>query len=52
MEDLKREASEQEQRNRAEFEGMDDRVRLQYEGVRPGYYVRVELNSKLVFARF
>ena len=46
LDDLKREVSEQEQRNRAEFEGMDERARLQYEGVRPGYYVRVELKSK------
>ena len=47
LDDLKREVSEQEQRNRAEFEGMDERTRLQYEGVRPGYYVRVELKGKL-----
>ena len=46
LDDLKREVSEQEQRNREEFEGMDDQTRLQYEGVRPGYYVRVELKSK------
>ena len=45
LDDLKKEVSEQEQRNRAEFEGMDEQTRLQYEGVRPGYYVRVELKS-------
>jgi hypothetical protein len=46
LDDLKREVSEQEQRNRAEFEGMDEQTRLQYEGVRPGHYVRVEVRRK------
>ena len=45
LEDLKKEVSEQEQRNKAEFEGMDEQTRLQYEGVRPGYYVRLELKG-------
>ena len=46
LDDLKREVSEQEQRNKAEFEGMDEQTRLQYEGVRPGYYVRLELKGE------
>lgn len=46
LEDLKREVSEQEQRNKAEFEGMDDRMRLQLEGIQPGHYVRMELKGK------
>ena len=29
--------------NRAEFEGLDDEMRVQYEGYRPGMYVRVEI---------
>lgn len=45
LEDLKREISEQEQRNRAEFEGLDDQTRVQYEGYRPGTYVRMELKG-------
>lgn len=45
LEDLKRAVSEQEQRNKAEFEGMDDRARLQLEGIRPGHYVRIELKG-------
>ena len=45
LDDLKREVSEQEQRNRAELEGMDEQTRLQLEGVRPGYYVRMELKG-------
>ena len=31
------------QMNRAEFEGLDDEMRVQYEGYRPGMYVRVEI---------
>lgn len=45
LDDLKREVSEQERRNREEFEGMDERACLQYEGMRPGYYVRLELKG-------
>ena len=45
LEDLKREVSEQEQRNRAEFEGLDEQTRVQYEGFRPGTYVRMEIKG-------
>ena len=47
LEDLKKEVSEQEQRNRAEFEGLDEQTRVQYEGFRPGTYVRMEINGIL-----
>ena len=47
LEDLKREVTEQEQRNRAEFEGMDDKTRQQLEGIRPGHYVRIVLKGNL-----
>ncbi len=33
------------QLNRAEFEDVDDETRVQYEGFRPGMYVRLELSS-------
>lgn len=33
------------QLNRAEFEDVDDETRVQYEGFRPGMYVRVEIPS-------
>lgn len=33
------------QLNRAEFEDMDDESRVQYEGFRPGMYVRLEISS-------
>ena len=45
LEDLKREVSEQEQRNRVEFEGLDEQTRVQYEGFRPGSYVRMEIKG-------
>ena len=45
LEDLKREVSEQEQRNRAEFEGLDEQTRVQYEGFRQGTYVRMEIKG-------
>ncbi len=48
LEELKREVSEQERRNREEFEAVDERTRIQYEGVRPGYYVRLELKGEKV----
>lgn len=33
------------QLNRAEFEDVDDETRVQYEGFRPGMYVRLEISS-------
>jgi len=44
-EELKREVDEQAQINRSEFEGLDDSQRVEYEGYRPGMYVRVEIKS-------
>uniref|UniRef100_A0A2K5CQM9 BMS1 ribosome biosis factor n=1 Tax=Aotus nancymaae TaxID=37293 RepID=A0A2K5CQM9_AOTNA len=35
----------QAQLNRAEFEDQDDEARVQYEGFRPGMYVRVEIEN-------
>lgn len=46
LDDLKREVSEQEKRNRAEFESMDEATRQMYEGVRPGSYVRMEFKGQ------
>ena len=43
--ELKREAEAQTSINRSEFEGMDDHLRVQYEGYRPGMYVRVEIEK-------
>uniref|UniRef100_H3CL36 BMS1 ribosome biogenesis factor n=1 Tax=Tetraodon nigroviridis TaxID=99883 RepID=H3CL36_TETNG len=42
---LKEEGQKQGELNRAEFENMDDDARVQYEGFRPGMYVRVEISS-------
>lgn len=39
---LKAEMNQQAQLNRQEFEGLDDDQRVQYEGYRPGMYVRME----------
>ena len=44
-EDLKKEVDDQSNLNRNEFEGMDDSLRVQYEGYRPGMYVRLELEN-------
>ena len=46
FEDLKKEVSEQAEMNRAEFEGMREEVRVQYEGVQPGCYVRMEVKGE------
>merc|ERR1712142_874749 len=44
-EDLKKEVDDQSNLNRSEFEGMDDSLRVQYEGYRSGMYVRLELEN-------
>lgn len=41
--ELKQEMSQQAQLNQKEFDGLDDELRVQLEGYRPGMYVRVEL---------
>ena len=43
--DLKKEASEQAETNRSEFTGLREEVRVQYEGLRPGCYVRMEVKG-------
>uniref|UniRef100_A0A8B9L4N4 BMS1 ribosome biogenesis factor n=1 Tax=Astyanax mexicanus TaxID=7994 RepID=A0A8B9L4N4_ASTMX len=43
FDDLKEEMQKQAELNRAEFEDMDDEARIQYEGFRPGMYVRLEI---------
>ena len=43
--ELKKEVEAQTSVNRSEFEGMDDYLRVQYEGYRPGMYVRVEIEK-------
>lgn len=45
FDDLKGEMHKQAQLNRAEFEDQDDEARVQYEGFRPGMYVRIELEN-------
>ncbi|XP_028916105.1 ribosome biogenesis protein BMS1 homolog [Ornithorhynchus anatinus] len=45
FDDLKDEMQKQAQLNRAEFEDQDDEARVQYEGYRPGMYVRIEIEN-------
>ncbi|XP_062298363.1 ribosome biogenesis protein BMS1 homolog isoform X2 [Scomber scombrus] len=45
FDDLKEEMQKQAELNRAEFEDMEDETRVQYEGFRPGMYVRLEISS-------
>uniref|UniRef100_A0A452GVC1 Bms1-type G domain-containing protein n=1 Tax=Gopherus agassizii TaxID=38772 RepID=A0A452GVC1_9SAUR len=45
FDDLKEEMQKQTQLNRAEFEDQDDESRVQYEGFRPGMYVRIEIEN-------
>nr|XP_047930750.1 ribosome biogenesis protein BMS1 homolog isoform X1 [Anser cygnoides] len=45
FDDLKEEMHKQAQLNRAEFEDQDDETRVQYEGFRPGMYVRIEIEN-------
>ncbi|OXB68053.1 hypothetical protein ASZ78_003294 [Callipepla squamata] len=45
FDDLKEEMHKQAQLNRTEFEDQDDETRVQYEGFRPGMYVRIEIEN-------
>lgn len=45
FDDLKEEMKKQAELNKAEFESMEDEARVQYEGFRPGMYVRLEIPS-------
>nr|XP_046232490.1 ribosome biogenesis protein BMS1 homolog isoform X2 [Scatophagus argus] len=45
FDDLKEEMQKQAELNRAEFEDVDDETRVQYEGFRPGMYIRLEISS-------
>ncbi|XP_063814808.1 ribosome biogenesis protein BMS1 homolog [Pseudophryne corroboree] len=45
FDDLKGEMQKQAELNRAEFEDQDDEIRVQYEGFRPGMYLRMEIES-------
>lgn len=46
LEELRREVEGQTEVNRGEFAGMEEGVRVQYEGVPPGSYVRMELSGE------
>ncbi|KAG8435026.1 hypothetical protein GDO86_013115 [Hymenochirus boettgeri] len=45
FDDLKGEMQKQAELNRAEFEDQEDDVRVQYEGFRPGMYLRIEIEN-------
>ncbi|XP_076005774.1 ribosome biogenesis protein BMS1 homolog [Genypterus blacodes] len=45
FDDLKEEMQKQAELNRTEFEDVDDELRVQYEGFRPGMYVRLEISA-------
>ncbi|XP_023197045.1 ribosome biogenesis protein BMS1 homolog [Xiphophorus maculatus] len=45
FDDLKEELQKQAELNRATFGDMDDESRVQYEGFRPGMYIRMEIGS-------
>ncbi|XP_073542107.1 ribosome biogenesis protein BMS1 homolog [Phyllobates terribilis] len=45
FDDLKEEMQKQAELNRAEFEDQDDEIRVQYEGFRPGMYLRMEIEN-------
>ncbi|RXM29800.1 Ribosome biogenesis protein BMS1-like [Acipenser ruthenus] len=45
FDDLKGEMQRQAELNRAEFSAVDDETRVQYEGFRPGMYLRLEIQS-------
>ncbi|XP_075073238.1 ribosome biogenesis protein BMS1 homolog [Mixophyes fleayi] len=45
FDDLKGEMQRQAELNRAEFEDQDDEIRVQYEGFRPGMYLRMEIEN-------
>ena len=48
FDDIKHQLSEQAQRNRTAFEGMDQEQRIAFEGVQPGTYTRIEIKASLV----
>ena len=50
--DLKQQMSEQAERNRAEFAGMDAQQRVLYEGYREGTYIRMEIKVCLTLVLF
>ena len=43
LDELKKEVDSQTMINRSEFENLDDNLRIQYEGYRPGMYIRLEI---------
>lgn len=43
--ELKEELDQQAKMNKNEFEDLDDDIRVQYEGFRPGMYIRMEIDN-------